>query len=233
MWKRFPVDTTDTRIVLGFGNGGTCDRVVTWFGNPEREQERERGRHLSKGSTGAHGNNRCVMTPHGRAGVHERLSRDAAPFKPDTHFGFYWSLTASRCDKWLFSTCLSENSFLESLKLATRWLMWPTDISLRASVSEKPLYNSLVKGISDQGSVNLLRSLPDLSHKIRQPFSLSLSLFFVHAAASFIHTDHIDFKEAGTLTALPEDHNWHRITEVSRCHCPFALHNSIFIPRCH
>lgn len=83
--------------------------------------------------------------------------------------------------------------------------MWLTDISLRASASEKPLYNSLVKGISDQGSVNLLRNLPELSHKIRQPFSLSL--FFVCAAASFIHTDHIDFKEAGTLTALPEDHN--------------------------
>lgn len=43
------------------------------------QQPQERGRHLSKGSTGAHGNNRGVMSPLGRACVHEWLRRDTAP----------------------------------------------------------------------------------------------------------------------------------------------------------
>lgn len=40
---------------------------------------RERGQHLSKGSTGAHGNNRGVMSLVGRACVHEWLRPDTAP----------------------------------------------------------------------------------------------------------------------------------------------------------
>lgn len=43
------------------------------------QQPQERGRHLSKGSAGAHGNKRGVMSPLGRACVHEWLRRDTAP----------------------------------------------------------------------------------------------------------------------------------------------------------
>lgn len=63
-----------------FGDWGTSvlqPRHVTEFHLVQQPQER--GRHLSKGSTGAHGNNRGVMSPLGRACVHEWLRRDTAP----------------------------------------------------------------------------------------------------------------------------------------------------------
>ena len=55
--------------------------------------------------------------------------------------------------------------------------------------------NSLVKGISDQGSLNLLGNPPDCHlHQIRQPWSFSLSLSLLSGPTSFIHADDIDFK---------------------------------------
>lgn len=50
-----------------------------WQSCPLVQQPQERGRHLSKGSMGAHGNNRGVMSALGRACVLERLRQDTGP----------------------------------------------------------------------------------------------------------------------------------------------------------
>lgn len=129
------------------------------------QQPQERGRHLSKGSAGAHGNRRGVMSPLGRACVHEWLRRDTAPLNVTYTLSFIIVsrlLTLSDSDAAPILWRLNDYSrgnlhrkkknviiprlvcqkilFLKGLKSAMRWLMWISDISLKASMSEKPLW---------------------------------------------------------------------------------------------
>ena len=173
------------------------------------QQPQERGRHLSKGSTGAHGNNRGVMSPLGRACVHEWLRRDTAPLNVTYTLSFIivsrlwhcalglsvwddvdaarlWQLNDySRGNLvplhkklWLFLTCLSENSVSQKLTVDDEMADVDQWYFSKEPPCQKSLFesNSLVKGISDQGWLNLLRNLPELSLTPNQTAVVFLSL---------------------------------------------------------
>lgn len=149
-----------------FGDWGTCDRVVTWFSNPKREAGTYlRAARVPMATTEVWCHrlaehvftSDCVETLpllnvtytlsfiivsrlwRSSPGLAVRADFDASLLWQLNDYS--WGNLLPPAQKlWLFLTCLSENSFLKSLKLAMRWLMWITDISLKAAMSEKPLW---------------------------------------------------------------------------------------------
>lgn len=101
----------------------------------------------------------------------------------------------------LFLTCLSENSVSQKLTVGDEMADVDQWYFSKKPPCQKSLFesNSLVKGISDQGSLNLLRNLPELSLTPNQTAVVFLSLCFLGSPPIFfsfpnnIHKNHIDF----------------------------------------
>lgn len=148
-----------------FRDWGTCDRVVTWFSNPKRKAGTYlRAARVPMATTEVWCHrlaehvftSDCIETLSLLNVTYTlsfiivsqlwRLSPGLA-VRADFDSSLLWqpndysrgNLLPLHRNLWLFLTCLSENSFIKSLKLPMRWLMWITDISLKATMSEKPL----------------------------------------------------------------------------------------------